>query len=1269
MNQNRADLDNQKLTTKTIEETVREYPFDSNATIFFKPSESFLSENSYLEPPKDLAEQLQNISATERLCKKGRNLIIFLYTHRSLGKAIMFSDDTFSEAEKLEIHTKTLKIMQTSIDKIMELIAFKNELLNHFKLLLAKVPSKQDKSPNFIPKCSYITIVDLLDQMLKISSLIELRVSLKNDFALYKRSANQAQTNVEDIKALQKDITTIGMFLNNPTFPRNGFLSEIKLALQKLENFPSKIDTIVFSLIEMIEINGSSRRANLPIFTPEKLGKFYRALLLLLFLGEPIENSFISPKKFSMIKNRGYLCRESLRKALKQFPIVPLFGEMVISVERVLRMMAVEEEINFSEWITASNSKISEKQFINMVSTTLNEFFTYQKKLALAIKAKNSNFVEEKKLTQRKGGERPANVSLLFETLSKLFDWTTNLRMAVTLRYGNPISDEDFALLIKSKRIKESLKGFGEYLKALTFNFSQNELFGTFKIIYCIKETEKLLKLYFTKFEKEIRAYFAKEFLDFNQSHLEKILKKELNSKKYKTFKEVLSDLSKQICVNFSADKTEDMFLFPFDSYVTSSLIELVQNFNAQTGGLLKQKKINYEGQESLNNLWKETYLAKFLHSFDKNLSLVTQTSYLWLREYYLDITKNLEFPVEASLPWALLEISLKYQQAGDCALAGLEVYNDVTDSALGFFKKEYIYNEVRAEAALALEKLIFDYASNVFRYHKEIALELLLYKFTPLNNARNLALIDEVPLRARYNFELDSLLLKDFVFVAGESIPLKLTVQRNLNKQFRINLLLMLNAFQQHSAKQDLLEFYYNFEALKLAHHEICKKYELDLFEDIFAEIDGRVGSETSGRLLYTVQEGLLNNIICNFSYNSTTLRFVPSFKTKHLTSVDRKTAVRLRTARSTQFGRYTKHYLLLTKELCGFVGTETFDMLKTLLPSQQFRLLLEGLVKKLMKKTLEVNLLVQQILKGSPVIRMPSISYSLGELYGYFELLVRFLKEHTELCEEIFQRITEVGNLFALIKIVNNYLETDSLIKRETLRFFKSDDKSALVSAFGNLVSFSAADRAFLGKIQKVEEAVEVELESQNTFIRCCLDQTRQFLLTESVIQQWRVGAEDSMEYFTEMDKTKNICRFWSIVNFIFCSPIPGADFQRILNYGDGFFLCGAFFLSVSGMSSQFFHYDMTHFILTLTKEELLPSQVQRLESCSENGAEKEAALKLLQKLRAAKSHNFLFSSGTEDNKLKIKLNENCKKFVKNGFYAQNILVKELKYLEGLF
>jgi cytoplasmic FMR1 interacting protein len=121
-------------------------------------------------------------------------------------------------------------------------------------------------------------------------------------------------------------------------------------------------------------------------------------------------------------------------------------------------------------------------------------------------------------------------------------------------------------------------------------------------------------------------------------------------------------------------------------------------------GGLFSSgsfhKKHIEQTQEFINASRMWTYLADYTN----HVRAASNLGAIWYTETYLDIDKQLQYPVRSSLPFILAEHLLSKPERvalHDSFLFPFELYNDAAYLALNEFKSQYLYKEIEAEVTL----------------------------------------------------------------------------------------------------------------------------------------------------------------------------------------------------------------------------------------------------------------------------------------------------------------------------------------------------------------------------------------------------------------------------------------------------------------------------------------------------------------------------------------------------------------------------------------
>ena len=88
----------------------------------------------------------------------------------------------------------------------------------------------------------------------------------------------------------------------------------------------------------------------------------------------------------------------------------------------------------------------------------------------------------------------------------------------------------------------------------------------------------------------------------------------------------------------------------------------------------------------------------------------------LWYREYFLEVAREIQFPIDTSLPWVLGNWILDKRHSGgmETMLFLFDIYNDAGSRALHTLKRRFLFDEVEAEVCVSVYLLLSDHCSPV---------------------------------------------------------------------------------------------------------------------------------------------------------------------------------------------------------------------------------------------------------------------------------------------------------------------------------------------------------------------------------------------------------------------------------------------------------------------------------------------------------------------------------------------------------------------------
>uniref|UniRef100_M8D737 Protein PIR n=1 Tax=Aegilops tauschii TaxID=37682 RepID=M8D737_AEGTA len=446
---------------------------------------------------------------------------------------------------------------------------------------------------------------------------------------------------------------------------------------------------------------------------------------------------------------------------------------------------------------------------------------------------------------------------------------------------------------------------FFDYEKVVRWNYTAEERRALLELIGYIKSIGLMMQHCDTLVSEALWETIHMEVQDFVQDKLDTMLRTTFRKKK--DLSRILSDmrtLSADWMANTSkADpeqhslhqETEEMrqsTFYPRPVAPTAAQIhclqflicELVSGGNLRKPGGLFGNSSSGIPVEDLKQL--ETFFYKlsfFLHilDFTATIGTLTDLGFLWFREFYLESSRVIQFPIECSLPWMLVDHVIESQDAGllESILIPLDLYNDSAQHALTYLKQRFLYDEIEAEVDLSFDLLVQKLNEVIFTYYKSCAASTLLdSSFTYACDDGEKYFVK--PLRFDAIFKLRR------VMILGRTIDLRSLITQRMNKLFRENIDFLLERFE-YGDLCGVVELQQLLDILELTHQSISRFLELDSYSLMISEMQENLSLVSySSRISSQIWNEMQTDFLPNFILCNTTQRFVRSLKGAHHSS-----------------------------------------------------------------------------------------------------------------------------------------------------------------------------------------------------------------------------------------------------------------------------------------------------------------------------------------------------------------------------------------------
>jgi cytoplasmic FMR1 interacting protein len=457
-----------------------------------------------------------------------------------------------------------------------------------------------------------------------------------------------------------------------------------------------------------------------------------------------------------------------------------------------------------------------------------------------------------------------------------------------------------------------------------------------------------------------------------------------------------------------------------------------------------------------MKNYYNSSYYYNFLLNYNETVEKCSNVSSLWYREFYLELTKQVQFPISMSLPWKLSEYVIKNPSNNmlNNVFYCIDIYNDVANVALNVFHVQHIYDEIEAEVNLVFDQLIYLLNEEVYSHYKNISSMLHLNdhfiktlksiqslkkekKNDKIGTATNLLKQFNDPSFNKYT----SVVSQRHIQLLGRTIDFRSLIIERLNTSIRIDMEIIITKFESGDLT-GICELNDALIILRETRNNLCIMLEndsaLDEFDMVLHEINESVGSGSSsrsggghnsnhGRIAKHILIELVNDIYPNWVFNEVTRRFIkPSNasirKNQHLQHINKR--CKKPKGADNIFGRkYKKAYDIHFRLLKGYVGREHCENIVNVLEStSDIYTVLEELIsyQHIMIKD-EIAPYVAQLQLGLRPIKLPPYQLKAGGSYLAIQLTLKPIMDYEDLKTQVFQNFRETGNALAFFHLMD--------------------------------------------------------------------------------------------------------------------------------------------------------------------------------------------------------------------------------------------------------
>ncbi|EGC37325.1 Rac-binding component of scar regulatory complex [Dictyostelium purpureum] len=1147
------------------------------------------------------SEETIAMEKMEEVLKMGDQFINMVYTYRSCSKALP-TVKTADQANKTQIYEGTFEVLEPEIKKLKDFMYFQKDTIKLFCDHVKKLAASYDKKKETIVASeSFINyLIRILDLLAILDALKNMKACLNNDFSFFKRATGFLRKQMSGTEDQTQENHTLYLFLAN----QNSITSSLKLELHNIGN--EVLPTIVNQCADYLEQD--------KFILPSEKHCLLRVMPFALFLID--END----SKHNINKNKN-LNISRYAKIFKKHPVVPLYGDMQITLESLVKRSPHFDEKAWGTTTLDSKSAL-DYEIIHVLDQTRSFYNDYMARFA--------NMINEIKAAKARGPKEPLPISdndiehITLVGLRALSDWSSKVLQQSAWKYSRPNNDPNISAAF-------------DYERVVKFNYTKDERTALVQFIAMIKSLATLMVKYESLLQPILRKHIHHEIQEFIQVNLKETIKSfnKNNPKKKDNIKLEMAQL-KNIAVDWfngvepaeaapskKSKEVEEKVQIPARAVPPSpTQLELISTLVSSL--MDKKKDFSSTQYQEFEQFREKAFFYRYLLNLSSTINSITDLADLWYREFYLELNNRVQFPIETSLPWILTDHILESDDPSlfEHLFYPLSLYNDTAHRALQELNQRFLYDEIEAELNLCFDQLLYKLSGKVYTQFKTQASSILLDK--PYKAQLELAHFNGKLHSPKARF--DVLLRQKHITLLGRSINLNGLLAERQNTLIRQNLDYALSRFEA-SDLTSIVELETQITNIKLTHKLLAEYFDLDPFESIFSEVNESTSLVSyHGRIVLHIIFELVADFAPNYTFNSVTQRFI---KAPHVFTEELKRDALPKTNPIFLFGnKYLNAAYANSIELYkNFIGVPHIQSLLRMVTKKNLPLVVAEVLRNIEIKTTNVlSPYVLELLQGMPAsTKLPIYDYGTEGGYGYFQLKLKDIYTYPDLRPEVLQTFRELGNSIVFMNILDQVIiQTDSYNFSKAAPFLGitpetwfSDQtpgedptlNSPLYSQLQKLAQL-LEDRPEVAKsIESLRDIVanawradKFYRPSENNFSLFKSFLQRFSSILSIVRHDWSGQAPDNGVIC--VDSSTEFYRLWSALQFVICWPLSNENDKSFHElFGDGLMWAGCSLIHFLGQQYRFELFDFCYHILNVEEAAAVRSDKPALKNFFKN------------------------------------------------------------------
>lgn len=123
-----------------------------------------------------------------------------------------------------------------------------------------------------------------------------------------------------------------------------------------------------------------------------------------------------------------------------------------------------------------------------------------------------------------------------------------------------------------------------------------------------------------------------------------------------KTVSEIIGDI---LTDTYAAERKDPISAMQLHFIKSILLLASDERTKGMKGGLMKEKLFAGAQAADFENFGRDCLKYRYMVDFEGTVKQCNNLSMLWFKEFYLELSRQVQFPISTSLPWIITEFAL----------------------------------------------------------------------------------------------------------------------------------------------------------------------------------------------------------------------------------------------------------------------------------------------------------------------------------------------------------------------------------------------------------------------------------------------------------------------------------------------------------------------------------------------------------------------------------------------------------------------------------